>query len=329
MMRYIRHIYITKILLSLVFTLGLIGISTTPTLAADFELAIYPPLLRVNIKPGKNITQVFKIDNLSSEPKTLVARLIPFTDSDRFGNPILDPSFQAKWLEYFTLANSEIELGKPFEIGAGQSDQLIVSLAIPQSAPLKDLYATLLISTYSNNIDTSLLGSNLKASIGSNLLITVNNQLSPATLLKIIDFAPEQGTYFKLGDIYVMDSITPSTFYATASNEGDFTAETKGLFKIQTASGKPIQLQSILPQYVIAGSQRKLINGSSEDFNFTPSISLIGSFLAQIEIHSDNVNTSSQINIIFLPFKIIFGLAVGISLLLIIINLSIKPIDNT
>ncbi len=325
---YIKSNYSFISLLAVIFTIVIFHLSASLAFAQDFELAVYPPLLRVNIKPGKSITQVFKIDNLSTETQTLVARLVPFTGADQFGNPILDPTYQPKWLEYFSLANSDIQLGKPFEIAAGQSQQLVLSLSVPSAAPMKDLYATLLISTYANTIDTSLQGSSLTASIGSNLLITVSTQLSPATILKITDFSPQPGSYIQIGDTYILDNITPVTFFANAVNDGDFTAESKGLFKIQSFSGNPVQLQSVLPQYIIAGSQRKLINGDSEDFNFTPSIGLIGGFQAQIEIHSDNVNTSSQINLIFLPLKALFGLAVGLSLLLIIINLSFKPLEN-
>ena len=50
--------------------------------AAGYGLSVYPPLLRVHIKPGKSITQVFKIDNLTSDDKFFVARLIPFSDSE-------------------------------------------------------------------------------------------------------------------------------------------------------------------------------------------------------------------------------------------------------
>ena len=293
--------------------------------AADFELSIYPPLLRVNIKPGKSITQVFKIDNSSTDTQTLVARLVPFISADPYGNPKIDPSLQVKWLNYFTLANSTIQLNQPFEIKAGSSEQLILSLAVPDTAPLKDIYATLLVSTYSNNIDTNFQGSNLRASIASNLLITVSSQLAPATILKVSEFSPEAGSYLQIGNFYLIDNITPLTFYATAKNEGDFTAETKGVFRIQRNEKNPVQLQSILPQYVIAKSERKLINADDQDFKFTPSIGMIGLYQAQIEIHTDNANTINQIDIIFLPIKALFAFAVGLSLLLIVVNIAFRP----
>ena len=311
---------IILLLIAIIFQLFAI-----PANAQELNLSINPPLLRVNIKPGKSITQVFNIENKSPENVLLVARLVPFTSSDKFGNPILDPSSQVKWLNYFSLANSEIKLNEPFELKANSSDQLIVSLSIPDTAPLKDIYTALLVSTYGNTINNNLQGSSVKASIASNLLITVSTQLSPATVLKITDFNPETGSFLKLGNFYIIDNITPLTFNALVKNDGDFTAETKGIFKIQHGDADPIELQSILPQYVIAKNFRKLVNGQDKDFNFTPSVTQIGYFQAKLEIHSDNANTNSQINIVFLPIKILFGFSVGLALILIIINIAFRP----
>lgn len=298
---------------------------TKLSFAQDFDLSINPPLLRVNIKPGKTITQVFKIDNNSPQNRTFVARIVPFTTSDDLGNPILDPSLQPSWLSYFSLANSEIKLNEPFEIKANSSEQLILSLSVPDTAPLKDLYAALLLSTYGNDISTNFQGTNVRASIASNLLITVSTQLSPATLLKITEFHPDAGSYLRIGSLYFIDNITPVSFFASVKNDGDFTAETKGIFKIQKGSKDPVLLQSILPQYVIAKSERKLINSDDQDFNITPSASLIGLYQARIEIHSDNGNSVGQIDIIFFPVKIILGFFVGLSLLLIIVNIAFRP----
>lgn len=295
--------------------------------AASFNLSINPPLLRVNIKPGKSITQVYKIDNNSTESKTLIVRVVPFVSSDKFGNPKIDPTLKVAWLDYFSLANSKIQINEPFEIAAGTSEQLILSLSVPDTAPSKDIYASLLISTYNNSVNNEFQGSSVKASIASNLLITVSNQLSPATILKISDFSMESGSFIRIGNFYIADSITPITFFAVAKNEGEFTSETKGVFRIQKGEKKPVQLQSILPQYIIAKSERKLTNSNDKDFNFTPTANMLGLYQAQIELHSDNANSLSQINIIFLPIKLILGFAVGLSLLLVITNISLRPTE--
>ena len=110
-------------------------ISAPQAAAADYGLSVSPPLLRIHIKPGKSITQVFKIENLSKTEKTLVARIVPFDKADDKGNPLLDPQKTTDWLTYFSLANANIKLNEPFIVAADSSEQLILSLSVPDTAP--------------------------------------------------------------------------------------------------------------------------------------------------------------------------------------------------
>ncbi len=311
------------IIITLLFTITQAAF-IKPAHAANIGLSIYPPLVKINIKPGKTITQVFKIENLSENSKFLYARIIPFTESDNQGNPIIDPKNTAKWLEYFSLANSKIELGKPFELEAGKSDQIILSINIPKTAPLKDLYATLLISTYQTEINPNFQGTYVNASIGSNLLLTISSQANPSTILRITDITPEFGKYLKIGDIYIIDSITPISFTANAKNDGDFLAETKGIFKIERNENTPIHIVPVLPQYVIAKSDRVVSTLNSQSFLFEPSAEMIGKYTARIDIKSENANTSSSITLIILPIKILIGIAASIIFLTVILKITRK-----
>lgn len=314
-----------KIIPKIIFFLTLFAFAATPVGAENYGLSISPPLLRVHIKPGKSITQVFRIENLSSEEKTLVATIVPFTEADNFGNPILNPKATAPWLSYFSLANSQIKLDQPFTIAGGASEQLILSLSVPEAAPLKDIYATLLISTYQVTSDKTLQGSSLRATIGSNMIITISSQAFPDTILKIENFSPIEGSYLKLGNLYIADSITPIKFSAIVSNEGSFTAETKGIFRITTSSNKPVYLEGILPVNVIAKSKRQLVNSNGSAFEFSPSLSQIGFHQAALEIKTDNSNTTGTIEIFFFPFKLVLGLAISIAIIISIVKITSLP----
>ena len=297
-------------------------ISAPQAAAADYGLSVSPPLLRIHIKPGKSITQVFKVENLGKTEKTLIARIVPFDKADDKGNPLLDPKKTADWLAYFSLANTNIKLNEPFIVAAGSSEQLILSLSVPDTAPLMDIYATLMISTYQNNIDTTLQGTAVSATIGSNLLITVSTTAFPDTVLKIENFSPPKGALIKIGNLYFADSITPLTFTAVVSNEGKFLAETKGVFRVTTSQGTPVYLEGILPVNVIGKSQRQLLNTNGEPFHFSPSLSQIGPHQITLEIKTDNSNTTNSLNIFFFPFKLSLGLIVAIVLILITIRIA-------
>jgi len=298
------------------------------TQAVGYGLSISPPLLRIHIKPGKSITQVFTIQNLSNTDKTLVANIVPFSEADQYGNPILDPKANASWLEYFSLVNSQIKLNSPFIIPKESSEQLILSLSIPETAPLKDLYATLIVSTYDNSQNQEFMGTSVKATIGSNLLITISSSAFPDTILKIENFIPIKGTYLQLGNLYFVDSITPITFTATVYNEGSFTAETKGVFRVLTNKNKPVFLQGVLPVNVIAKSKRQIVNTNGLPFEFSPSTGNIGSHQISLEIKTENSNTQTTINVFFFPLKLSLGLLLTIIIIFSIQKFTEKPQEN-
>ena len=321
-----------KTFITILYIAIFLFLTKTDIQAANYGLSISPPLLRVHIKPGKSITQVIKIENLSATEKTLVASIVPFSEADNFGNPILDPKAIAPWISYFGLANSQIKFNEPFTLTAGASEQLILSLAVPESASLQDIYATLLVSTYENSLGQNFLGTSVRATIGSNLLITISSQAFPDTDLKIIDFNPTEGTFVKIGNLYFLDNISSVKFSASVKNQGSFTAETKGVFRITTGKNKPVYLEGILPVNVIAKSQRQLLNTSGSSFEFAPSLSNIGSHQVTLEIKTDNSNTQSTINIFFFPLKLGLGLLASIIIIITIVkftsNSSKKDIDK-
>lgn len=316
-------------LLTLSITAGiLLTTFLTPpqVFAAPYGLSINPPLLRVQVKPGKSITQVFTITNLNSEDKFLVARIIPFNEADKRGNPSINLKAKAGWEQFFTLANANIKLNEPFTINGGSSQQLILNITIPESASLQDIYATFLVTTYSNSTtNSSFQGSQISATIGSNLLITITSDVNPPTILKVQNLIPTSGTFFKLGNTYLVDNISPVTFSAEIKNDGNFTAETKGVFRITTNKNNPVYLEGILPVYVISKNTRTLINTQGKNFSFTPVLSQIGPHRASIEIITDNSNTTTSVDFIFLPIKALLGLLFSIILLNTILRLTQKP----
>ncbi len=286
-----------------------------PAFAAGYGISISPPLLRVNIKPNKSISQVFTITNLTSDDKLLVARMVPFSEADIFGNPVIDLKSSPDWLNDFSLANSNIKLGNAFTLKGNTSEQLVLNLTVPEDSPLRDLYATLLVSTYTNVLDLGYQGSQVNATIGSNLLITINTELNPPTILKINHLAPTTGSFFKFGNLYLVDNITPISFSGSVKNDGNFTAESKGIFKIVNRNDTPTHLEGILPVNVIAHTERILINNDGKDFTYTPNLGNIGQFKVILQIKTDNSNAENTLDIIFFPFKIGAGLILSVFIL--------------
>jgi len=280
------------------------------TFAANFGLSVEPPLLKVSIRPGKSITQVFKLTNLSDDDKLFVARIVPFKDADNYGNPVIIPDAKADWISYFSLLNANIKYGEPFPIKSNSSEQLIVGLTVPETAKSEDIYATLLISTYINATDIGYQGSSVNASVASNMLITINQQEFPDTILKIEKFFPIDGTFIKIGNFYLADNITPLIFSSMVKNDGDYTADTKGVFRVTTGSDKPIYLDGILPVNIISKTTRVITSTGGDSFKFSPEMGNLGFHKISLEIKTDNSNTSNSITIILLPIKLGLGIAI-------------------
>lgn len=275
----------------------------TPIHAQQFQLGINPPLIRAIVKPGKSFTQTYIVRNESNINQTVVARIIPFDKATEDGNPILNPSATAPWINNFLLANSDIALGEPFEIKASSQRQLVLNFQTPQEISFSDHYATLLISTYNPQGPTEKLGSSVTASIASNLLITINNQVSPATLVRVSNLIPTNNLLFKSGNLYVLDNLTPTHFTAVLQNDGNFTTESIGTFKILDKQDHLIFTDSILPQYVIARSTRRLLSSSDGDFIFKPNATTLGHHKVQLAITNDSTNSLGQIEVFYLPVK--------------------------
>lgn len=298
-------------------------LSATNIYAAPVGMSIEPPILRAQIKPGKSITKVFNIQNTEDQDKNIIVRVVPFNKSDTHGNPIIDLKNTTPWLSYFGLSNANIKLGDPFLIRAKSKEQIILSIAVPENANLEDLYVTLLISTYDNSLEQNQKGTLISASIGANILVTVTSNLNPTTILKISKIIPQSGSFLKIGTRYLADSLTPITFSAVATNDGKFTTDTKGIFKVSKKSIS-LQLQGILPQYVLAKTSRTLINTEGKPFSFTPTINTFGTHTVSFDIRSENSNTSNSIEVVFLPFKALIAIFISLFIIKVVFSMTKK-----
>jgi hypothetical protein len=289
--------------------------------AQGLNLSISPPLLQATIKPGKSISQVFNIENNSSNPIKLVPRIVPFLPEDDQGNPSLRPQSNPPWLSYFSLANSKIFLNKPFTLLANQKDQIVLSISIPEDAVFTDHYATLLVSSVSD--DSNLSSTAIAGSIGSNILLTIADQAAPSTILKLTSFKPVKVKFLKLGQTYILDNFSPITFASQIDNLGQHQAQVHSLFQVKKKD-RPVHIEPLLPLNVLAQSSRQLNASSSGEFSFTPKLTHLGRFKATINIRSESGSTQSSINILLLPVKALLGLTLSIALLKLVLDISQK-----
>ena len=313
-------------------TIGLIGlmgltslIKPIPVSAQALGLSLTPSLVEAVIAPGKSISQVYQLTNLSAGPLTLVARVIPFSGSDASGQPILKPNQRPEWLKYFSLKNSQEQLNEPFALGANESRRLILSLDIPTKTAPADLYAALLVSTSlpeegKQKQNNTAIG----VAIGSNLLLTISPGSHPPALVKIENFAPAPSDYFfRYGDYYFADNLLPIHFSATAVNVGKYFSKTSGRLTVNRR-GEPTSVQKLLPLNLLAYGSRSLEGSPSAELVFKPRLTDLGSFQVSLDIKSDNSNSQTEISLVLIPVKLLAGLIICLILLSTIIRISRK-----
>lgn len=292
-------------------------------------LSVSPSLLQVTIKPGKTITQVIKVTNLSSSSTELIARPIPFTPDNTGATPVLNPSLEPEWLNYFSFSNADIAINQPFTLGAKESTQLVLSIKVPQNAVLGDHYVTLLITSYEPTTAT-VFNTHLSNSVGANILVSITDTEYPPVNLEISSFKPLTKPLLQpKPDIYLYDNLTPISFLVFTKNASRFLTEVRGLMSIKQAN-HPRHLQTLLPSYVLANSERELIASESAALTYHPSITDIGVFTATLNLYTPSASTSTSIRLILVPIRLITALLIVIVLTFIFKNLLInnRPLDK-
>lgn len=312
-----------KLLLFLILNSCFLTLFALQANAESFSLSINPPVAQIIIKPGKSITNVFTIKNLANIPQTFTVRLIPFTSGDTWGNPHLLPSHNPDWLKYFSLVNSDISLDEPFEIGANTSQQLVLSLSVPDNAPLTDHYATLLV-TQTTPPAGDLENTRLSGSIGANILLSINTTDLPSSTLSISGFSISPSPLFKIGNSFVYDNLETLLFEIKAKNPNSHLIQAKGFLKI-TSGDSVIFFRNLLPTYLLANSERYITASGSSTLSFKPALTNIGNVNASLNLFANTASTNTQITLILLPIKALLGLITTVLILLAIFTKRPKP----
>lgn len=225
--------------------------------AQTFSLNIFPPLLQVLIKPGKTITQVYKIGNDSEKDIELVPRVVPFEPIDDQGNVnlILNKSFYDKSVNWFSLQNSDKQINLPFTIKAGQTEELVLKVQVPQDATEKDYYYSLIVKNNPIILSQGLTRARASGILGSNILLSVSStELTPKDIA--IDLFSLQKSFFTKN---LLDSFDDISFKAVAANKSMHLFSMDGAITVKDNTGKEIKKMDFLATNVLANASREAI----------------------------------------------------------------------
>jgi len=274
-----------------------------------FSLGIYPPILEVMIKPGKTITQAYKVKN-SGDDLVLTPNIVSFNPKDELGNVYLT-RLNPVAKNWFSLTNANIQLGQPFSLPSGTSQQLVLKIKIPDDAIDSDHYFSLTLTTS----PTPLIGMTkigTKGVITSNILLTISKDGTPQRKAEISKFSSKK----------IFDSFDKPDFDVQIKNIGQAYLQPQGSISIYNTIGKKIADLELLPENVLVNAIRKI--NCRADNKVAPcqlgTKFLIGRYQAKLDFQVDAENYQTEITFYAFPIKLSLALLLTGTMLIIILK---------
>lgn len=325
------RIYLYVIILYAYFIFGPIAVN-----AQQVSLSISPPIISSYMKPGKSMLIAYTIENLG-DPAILNTKVLPFEPLGNTGNIRIKDEFEGP--VRFSLDNSFFQLGAPFFMKTRDSQQLLLRIRVPEGAPEGDYYYTLLAETEPPPTFEGVSSSRAKATIGSNIIITVTNTglISVNTKVTIFDILGRFSVKLFGKQYKIIDSNDPVPVILTVDNKGKNVVVADGEINLRGNFGERAKF-NLIPQNILSQSQRLLIANSPkapncENLSNTPvycrqpiSLFISGFFIGLYKLSTtltfgeNSPTIFASTTFIAIPIKIIFGIFIAICITIIIIN---------
>lgn len=322
---------IAFLLSSIIYHLGS-GVS----LAQQVSLAISPPLLELFIKPGKSIMVAYKLEN-HGDPTFLNLKILPFEAKDNLGNIRIKPDFEGP--VRFSLDNADLTFDQPFFLKTNNSQQILLRIRIPENITDGDYYYTLLAETIPPTSSEGVGSARAKATIGSNILVTISNSGNIEVKPKITIFSTKGG-FELLKNVKFFDSQDKISTILTVANKGKNIIKPEGQITLKGNLGTSATYD-IISKNILAESERMvearlLVPEHSDGGQATPSaeidqtppasLVLSGFFIGKYSL-STQIRFGENSPTIFgstmfyaFPFKIMGGVILTILIVILVIK---------
>lgn len=319
-----------KLILTLTIILTLLSIVPTSVNAQQVSLSISPPLLELFIKPGKSIMVAYKLENLG-DPAFINLKVLPFEAKDNLGNIRIKPEFEGP--VRFSLDNADLQLEQPFFLKTKGSQQILLRIRIPENITDGDFYYSLLAETAPPTASEGIDSARAKATIGSNILVTISNSGNIDIKPRVVLFSTRGG----LRDWKIFDSSDKIPLVFIVENKGKNMIKPEGQITLKGNFGETAKYD-IISKNILAESQRLLEatpsaqidcddNRRTEQKCLLPiSLLLSGFFIGkynlstQISFGENSPTIFGSTSFFAFPFKITAGILIAIFIIVIIIR---------
>ena len=309
-----------NILLTILFLTIPYSLFPNPSFAQQVSLSLSPPLIELFIKPGKAVMVAYKLENLG-DPTFLNLKILPFEAKDSLGNIRIRSEFEGP--VRFSLDNSELSLGKPFFLKTNSSQQILLRIRIPENITDGDYYYSLLAETSPPTAIEGVGSARTKATIGSNILVTISNSGN-------VDINPKITLFSTLGKVF--DSSDKIPVVLTVVNKGKNMIKPEGQISLKGNFGETSKYD-IISKNILAQSERlleatpsSLMDCRKRKCLFPTSLFLSGFFIGKYNLSTqikfgENSPTIFASTIFYaFPFKIVAGILITVIIVIIIIK---------
>ncbi len=305
------------LLVILTFNFCLLPFILKQASAQTISLSIWPPLLEVQMMPGKSVTQNYQLVNNTDSFLEITPIIAPFEPDGENGQIKILPAEKLAYdsSPYFFSFTTPEKFDESFTLNPRETRQLSLKISLPKNNAEKDYYFTLLFSSAAGQESQKNQTASI-AQIGTNIILTASRAEKPPLL----------GRIYKFSAPTIVDSFSPVDFTVVLENFGRTFFKPFGQITINGMLKQKGEIK-LLEQNILAGSKRKLTLPS-----YRPNLP-IGPFKAKLEFSLNEEGAlpvlSTQIGFWYLPYKLIIFSAGVFLLLKIFKKINKKPANKT
>lgn len=238
-------------LLSLCCFVILFSIYLVPNVSAQEQsLSIYPPVIEIQATPPSSPTVPILIQNNNSENVKLQIQLVPFRTDNRTGQITLVPDEAEKgFYPYYKERIQFLIDGRKtstVELLALEQREILLNVNLTKGDPPGDFYFSIVMIS-ENELSNESSTSQIPTGIATNLLLSIGPKSTSTG--GISEFSTSS---FK--------SKGPVSIKLKLHNASRHVIQPTGVVTITNMLGQNIGSLKILPQYVLAGSDRYLVD---------------------------------------------------------------------
>lgn len=275
-------------------------------------LEISPPLVEVNVDPGKSVSFDIRLRNITATTLVATPTIEDFVSGGEDGQPklLLDNDSEPSPYSFKGWASSLPKL----QLASQEAKTAKITLNVPKDAAPGGHYGVVRFTAAAPDIEET--GVALSASIGTLVLVNVSGEVTTKAKFEelFVSQNGKKGSFFENG---------PITFTERIKNEGSVHFKPTGTVRITNMFGKEVGVLSVNEKggNILPSGVRKFEQQLKKNW-------MIGRYSATVDVQYSGQTISGNITFWVIPYKLISMVLGGLILLIVVLKKSIKKYNK-